>query len=177
MKPLYHSLAFISVSSWTSFSWKQRFIATKNAVSVSHPDEALIQPIRRLPLVPPSCIYCFSGLTDHSHCPHKGSIVQSYYSIFIGSDWDFHPQVFRVLLFSYNIFTLLHFYLSHTASLFHLYILLCHSHKAGSAVSHWFSSLHQASEMPAISGLSFGTRHLGSPGLFLRPLAIVQKHF
>ena len=165
------------MGSWTSSSWKHGFIATKNSASASHPDEALIQSICRLPLIQPSCIYCFSGLTDHSHHLHKGSIVQSYYSIFISSDWDFHPQAFRVLLFFCNIFMLLHFYPSYTASLLHLYILPCCSYKAGSAVSHWFSSLHHVSEMPAVSGLSFGTRHLGSPGLFLKPLATVQKHF
>lgn len=47
---------------------------------------------------------------------------------------------------------LLHFHPSHTASLLHLYVLLCHSYKDGSAASRWFPSLHQVSEMPAILG-------------------------
>lgn len=116
-KPLYHSLVFPSVNSQTSSLWKQGFIAMKNSVSTSDPDEALNWPICMLPLVPPSCIYSFSCLTDRFQCPHKGQIVQSYYGIFISSDWDFHTQFFRVLLFSCNIFMLLHFYPSHTASL------------------------------------------------------------
>ena len=172
-----NTLVFVSVGSRTSSSCKQGFIATKNSAYASHPDEALNQPISRLPLIRPSCICRFSGLTDHSCRRHKASLVQSSYSFFNGSDWDCHPLVFRVLLLSCNIVMLLHFYPSHTASLLHFYILLCCSCKSGSAVSHWFSSLHQASEMSAISGLSFGTRHLGCPGLFLKPLVSMQKLF
>lgn len=112
--------------------------------------------------MPPSHIYCSSGLSDHSHRAQKGkhSPTTAFLSVAIGISTHGFLVCFSfpVIFLCCNIL-----YPSHTASLLRLYILLSHSSEAGSAVSHWFSSLHQVSETP-VSGLSFG------PGIWVLPL-------
>lgn len=70
----------------------------------------LIQPVCRLPLKPPSCIYCSSGLTDHSHRTQKGQYSPTTAFLSVAAGISTHRFLacssFPVIFLRCNIFIL-----------------------------------------------------------------------